>query len=49
MCIRDSGNGGGDAVGLGRLGDELHHDGGADGEDLVVLVALLDELSLIHI
>ena len=41
---RAHGNGGGDAVRLGGLGDELHHHGRADGEDLVILVAVLDEL-----
>ena len=38
------GDGGGDAVRLRGLGDELHHDHGADGEYLVILVACIDEL-----
>ena len=37
-------DGGGDTIRLGGLGDKLHHDGGANGEDLVILVAILDEL-----
>ena len=38
------GNGGGHAVGLGGQGHKLHHDHGADGEDLVILIAGVQQL-----
>ena len=38
------GDGGGDAVGLRGLGDELHHHHGADGEHFIILVAGVDQL-----
>ena len=38
-------NGAGDVEFLGHLGDETHHDHRADGDDLVVAVAGVDELA----